>query len=71
MKYACNIAAGKSECRALAQTVSRQSGLALESVHVGFVVDKVAMGQVSVQLLRFSPIIVIPPGLRTRLSFVG
>jgi hypothetical protein len=34
------------------------------SVHVGFVVDKVALGQVFPRVLRFSPVNLIPPGLR-------
>jgi hypothetical protein len=29
------------------------------SVHVGYVVDKVAVGQVSVQVLQFSPVTII------------
>ena len=39
------------------------------SVHVGFVVNKVALGQVFLQVLWFSPINIIPPMLHT-LSFV-
>jgi hypothetical protein len=30
-------------------------------VHVGFVVDKVAMGQVFLQVLRYSPVSIVPP----------
>ena len=33
------------------------------SVHVEFMVDKVALGQVFLRVLRFSPISVIPPVL--------
>jgi hypothetical protein len=33
------------------------------SVHVGFVVDKVALGQVFPRVLRFSPVNFIPPVL--------
>jgi hypothetical protein len=33
------------------------------SVHVGFVVDKVTLGQVFLQVLRFSPVNFIPPVL--------
>jgi hypothetical protein len=33
------------------------------SVHVGFVVDKAALGQVSPRVLRFPPVIFIPPVL--------
>jgi hypothetical protein len=33
------------------------------SIHVGFVVDKVALGQVFPRVLRFSPVNFIPPVL--------
>ena len=33
------------------------------SVHVGFVLDKVALGQVFPRVLRFSPVNFIPPVL--------
>jgi hypothetical protein len=36
-------------------------GIVLGSVHVGFVVDKVALGQVFSQVLWFSPVNIIPP----------
>jgi hypothetical protein len=42
------------------------AGLSLRrpgSVHVGFVVDKVALGQVFPRVLRFSPVNLIPPVL--------
>jgi hypothetical protein len=47
---------------AMAQVVSRwalmrRPGFAPGSIHVEFVVDKVALGQVSLQVLRFSPVI--------------
>jgi hypothetical protein len=38
------------------------------SVHVGFVVDKLALGQVSLQVLPFSPVNIIPPLLYTHES---
>jgi hypothetical protein len=31
------------------------------SIHVGFVVDKLALGQVFLQVLQFSPANIIPP----------
>jgi branched-subunit amino acid transport protein len=34
----------------------RRPGFAARSVHVGFVVDKVALGQVFLRVLRFSPV---------------
>jgi hypothetical protein len=33
------------------------------SVHVGIVVDEVALGQVFLQVLQFSPVSIIPPWL--------
>jgi hypothetical protein len=41
------------------------------SVHVGFMVDKVALGQVFLQVLLFPPVSIIPPGLHTRISSGG
>jgi hypothetical protein len=35
------------------------------SVHVEFVVDKVALGQVVLRVLRFSPVDIIPPWIST------
>jgi hypothetical protein len=46
----------------------RRPGFALRPDHVGFVVDKVAMGQVSLRVLRFSPVHISPPLLHTHLS---
>jgi hypothetical protein len=44
----------------------------LGSVHVGFMVDKVALGQVFHWVLQFSPVgIIIPPGLHTHVSSSG
>jgi hypothetical protein len=40
---------------------SRRSGFEPGSVHVGFVMDKVALGQVFPRVLRFSPVNFIPP----------
>jgi len=50
---------------AMAQVVSRRPLSALTLNYVGFVVDKVAMGQVFFQVFRFSPLIIIPPKFRT------
>jgi hypothetical protein len=36
----------------------RRPGFAPGSIHVGFVVDKVAVGQVFLRVLRFSPVII-------------
>jgi hypothetical protein len=41
----------------------RRSEFASRSIHVGFVVDKVALGQVFLLLLRFPPVSIIPPSL--------
>jgi hypothetical protein len=38
------------------------------SFHVGFVVDKVSLGQVRLRVLWFSPVRIIPPGLHTHIS---
>jgi hypothetical protein len=41
----------------------RRPGFTPGSIHVGFVVDKVALGQVFLRVLRFSPVNIIPPSL--------
>jgi hypothetical protein len=51
---------------AMAQVVSHRPLTAATWVHtevnpVGFVVDKVALGQVFLRVLRFSPVNIIPP----------
>jgi hypothetical protein len=61
-----------SEGRALAQAVTglspRRPGFAPGLIHVGFMVDKVALGQVFLRFLRFSPVNIIPPSLSKRIS---
>ena len=52
----------------MAQAVSRRpltadARVSAGSVRVGFMVDKVALGQVSLRVLRFSPVDFIPPVL--------
>ena len=49
--------------RAMAQAVSRRPLTAEVRVLVGFVVDKVALGQVFPRVLRFYPVNFIPPVL--------
>jgi hypothetical protein len=49
--------------RLVAGLSTRRPGFDLGSVHVGFVVDKVALGQVFFRVLRFSPANFIPPVL--------
>jgi hypothetical protein len=54
--------------RAMAQAVSRrpltsEARVRSRSVHAGFVVDKVALGQVFPRGLQFFPVNVIPPVL--------
>jgi branched-subunit amino acid transport protein len=51
----------------MAQAVSRWP-LTAEARVVGFVVDKVALGQVFLRVLRFSPANIIPPLLHIHLS---
>jgi hypothetical protein len=46
----------------------RRPGFAPGSIHVGFVVDKVALGQVFLRVLPFSPASIIPPLLHIHLS---
>jgi hypothetical protein len=50
--------------RLVAGLSPRRPGFDPGSVHVGFVVDNVALGQVFPRVLRFSPINFIPPVLR-------
>jgi hypothetical protein len=38
------------------------------SIHVGFAVDKVALGQIFLRVIRFSPVNIIPPLLHMHLS---
>jgi hypothetical protein len=58
---------GRQIGRAMAQAVSRRPPTAearvRSRVNVGFVVDKVALGQVFLRVLRFSPVNFIPPVL--------
>jgi hypothetical protein len=57
----------------MAQVVSRQpltaeARLRAWSNHVGFMVDKVALGQVSLRVLRVCPVSIIPPSLTKLIS---
>jgi hypothetical protein len=54
--------------RLVAGLSPRRTGFAPESTHVGFVVDKVVLGQVFLRVLRFSPANIIPPLLHIHLS---
>jgi hypothetical protein len=47
--------------RLIAGLQTRRPGFYPGLVHVGFVVDKVALGQVFPRVLRFSPVNFIPP----------
>ena len=47
--------------------VSRRPGFCSSSVNVGFVLDKVALGQVSLRLLQSVPVSIIEPMVRTQL----
>jgi hypothetical protein len=49
--------------RLVAGLSPRRSGFAPVSVHVGFVVDKVALGQVFLRVLRVSSVSIITPSL--------
>lgn len=45
----------------LAGFEQRRAGFAPRAVHVGFVMNKVALGQVSFRVFRFQPVRIIPP----------
>jgi hypothetical protein len=47
---------------------ARRPGFAPRSIHVGFVVGKVALGQVFLRVLRCSPDNIIPPSLYKLIS---
>jgi hypothetical protein len=51
--------------RSVAGLSPQKNGFAPGSVHVGFVVDKVALGQVLLRVLRFFPVNITPPLLHT------
>ena len=53
--------------RSVADLSRRRLSFDPRSVHVRFVVDEVAMGQVSFRALQFSAVSEIPPMLHTRL----
>jgi len=44
---------------------SQRLSFDLGPMHVGFIMDKVALYQVFLQLIRFSPVSTIPPKLQT------
>jgi hypothetical protein len=52
----------------VAGLLPRWPGLAPRSINMGFVVDKVALGQVFLRVLRFFPVSVIPPSLSKLMS---
>jgi hypothetical protein len=49
----------------------RSPGFVTGSIHVGFVVEKVALGQVSLRVLRFSPVNIIPPSFYILIHYLG
>jgi hypothetical protein len=49
--------------RLVACHLPRRSGFVPGSVCMGFVADKVALGQVLLRILRFSPVSIVPPWL--------
>jgi hypothetical protein len=60
----------------MAQAVSRQpltaeARVRAWSIHVGFMVDKVALGQVFIRVLRVSPVSIISPSLTKLISSGG
>jgi hypothetical protein len=57
--------------RSVASLSPHRPGFAPWSVHVGFVIDSVPLGQVSLRVLRSSPVRVIPPWLSILISGGG
>jgi hypothetical protein len=56
-KFACNPAQAVPWLRSLVAGLSpRRPGFEPGSIHVGFMVNKVEMGQVFLRVLRFSPV---------------
>jgi hypothetical protein len=55
----------------MAQAVSRQPLTAGARVHVGFMVDKMALGQLCLRVLRFSPVSIILPWLSMLIYHFG
>jgi hypothetical protein len=54
----------RNACTSLSRrSLTAEARVRFGSVHVGFVVDKVALGQVFLRVLRFSPLSFIPPVL--------
>jgi hypothetical protein len=47
---------------------SRRPGFTPGSIHVGFVVEKVALGRGFLRVFRFSPVNIIPPSLSKLIS---
>jgi hypothetical protein len=57
-----------SETLTIAGLSPRRPGIAHGSIHVGFVVAKVALGQGFLRVPRFSPVNIIPPLLSKLVS---
>jgi hypothetical protein len=55
----------------LAGLSPQRPGFAPKTVHARFAVDKVALGQVSLRVLRLSPVNIIPPWLSTLIYHLG
>jgi hypothetical protein len=57
--------------RLVADISPRRPGFVPGSIHVRFVVDKVALGQAFLRVLRFSPVNIIPPSLSPNSYHLG
>jgi hypothetical protein len=60
----------------VSQAVSRwpltaEARICIQTVHVGFVVDKVALGQVLLRFLRYSPVSIISPSFSMLIYHLG
>jgi hypothetical protein len=64
--FISHLSKNKPMGREIAQVVSRRPLTA--KTRVGFVADKVALGQVFLLVLRFSPVIIFPPSLSKLIS---
>jgi hypothetical protein len=68
--YECNRAVAWLR-RLVADLSPRRLGFAPGSIHLGFVVCKVVLGQVFLLVLRFYPVNIIPPSLSKLISSGG
>lgn len=61
IQFTCKLSDGRHFEKASVAFSQRKNGFAATEVHVGFLVNKVALGQVFLPVLRLSPVSTIPP----------